>query len=64
MVLKSHYITTLHISEKNHVESHNTLHHSKYVQRNPVQFVVTQLTISCPDQNKTGEYIVRKHAFK
>ena len=46
----------------NHAESHNTLHHSKYVQRDPVQFFVSQLTIRCPNQNKTDEYIVRKHA--
>ena len=29
-----------------------------------MQFIVTQLTIRCPNQNKTGEYIIRKHAFK
>ena len=27
-----------------------------------MQFFVSQLTIRCPNQNKTDEYIVRKHA--
>ena len=47
-----------------HEKSHNIAHYSKCIQRNPRQFVVTRLTISCPNQNKTDEYIVKNHAEK
>lgn len=42
-----------------HAESHNTAHHSNFAQRNPVHFLVIQLTIRCPNQNKTDGYIVK-----
>ena len=48
VIKKSLFRYAAHSREK-HAESHNTAPNDKYVQRNPVQFVVTQLTISCPN---------------